>query len=152
MTWADKIRALDAAGHTRAQIHKLLGKRYQHVRNVLEGDKLGRRSAAQIRDTADREVGVKESGAIFEGIHRLEVGSGGTVRLPQAVQDALGARSGGVLIGELQADRFVILSGRAAALKARALIQGLGLNPERMLSEELIAERRAESARDEPNG
>ena len=37
-TVADKIRALDAAGHPRAEIARLLGKRYQHVRNVLEGD------------------------------------------------------------------------------------------------------------------
>src|ERR1700753_2500654 len=37
-TVADKIRALSAAGVPRADIARLLGKRYQHVRNVLEGD------------------------------------------------------------------------------------------------------------------
>lgn len=38
-----KIRALDAANYTRSEIAKHLGKRYQHVRNVLvtplQGDK-----------------------------------------------------------------------------------------------------------------
>ena len=37
-TVADKIRALAAAGVPRADIARFLGKRYQHVRNVLEGD------------------------------------------------------------------------------------------------------------------
>ena len=37
-TVADKIRALSAAGVPRADIARFLGKRYQHVRNVLEGD------------------------------------------------------------------------------------------------------------------
>ena len=32
---AARIRALDAAGYARADIAKFLGKRYQHVRNVL---------------------------------------------------------------------------------------------------------------------
>ncbi|UYN99252.1 MAG: hypothetical protein KIT02_15230 [Devosia sp.] len=35
---ADKIRELDGKGVSRAQIARLLGKRYQHVRNVLERD------------------------------------------------------------------------------------------------------------------
>ncbi len=37
-TVADKIRALAGAGVARADIARFLGKRYQHVRNVLEGD------------------------------------------------------------------------------------------------------------------
>jgi antitoxin component of MazEF toxin-antitoxin module len=38
VTVADKIRALAGAGVPRADIARFLGKRYQHVRNVLEGD------------------------------------------------------------------------------------------------------------------
>ena len=37
-TVADKIRALAGAGVARADIARFLGKRYQHVRNVLEDD------------------------------------------------------------------------------------------------------------------
>ena len=36
---SDQIRALDKAGLPRAEIARRLGKRCQHVRNVLEGDK-----------------------------------------------------------------------------------------------------------------
>lgn len=38
MSVSDKIRELNDMGVSRAQIAKLLGKRYQHVRNVLVGD------------------------------------------------------------------------------------------------------------------
>lgn len=34
-TVSSKIRYLDAAGYTRSEIAAKLGKRYQHVRNVL---------------------------------------------------------------------------------------------------------------------
>ncbi len=37
-TVAGKIRALAGAGVPRADIARFLGKRYQHVRNVLEDD------------------------------------------------------------------------------------------------------------------
>ena len=43
-TVADKIRALAGAGVARADIARFLGKRYQHVRNVLEGDAQSRPS------------------------------------------------------------------------------------------------------------
>jgi len=38
-TVSNKIRYLDKAGFTRADISRILNKRYQHVRNVLEEDK-----------------------------------------------------------------------------------------------------------------
>ena len=57
MTVSDKIRALDAAGHPRAEIARVLGKRYQHVRNVLEADKLSHRG----------EVEPSAAGGVAEG-------------------------------------------------------------------------------------
>lgn len=36
---SNKIRFLDRQGFTRADISRILNKRYQHVRNVLEEDK-----------------------------------------------------------------------------------------------------------------
>ena len=41
-TISGKIRALDKAGFTRADISRILNKRYQHVRNVLEQDKMSK--------------------------------------------------------------------------------------------------------------
>lgn len=38
-TVSNKIRFLDKHGFTRADISRILNKRYQHVRNVLEEDK-----------------------------------------------------------------------------------------------------------------
>lgn len=38
-TVSNKIRFLDRQGFTRADISRILNKRYQHVRNVLEEDK-----------------------------------------------------------------------------------------------------------------
>ena len=39
-TVSDKIRSLSSEGYSRSDISRFLGKRYQHVRNVLEGDLL----------------------------------------------------------------------------------------------------------------
>ena len=38
-TVSNKIRYLNNKGYTRADISRILNKRYQHVRNVLEEDK-----------------------------------------------------------------------------------------------------------------
>ena len=148
MTVSDKIRALDAAGYPRAEIARVLGKRYQHVRNVLEADRLPR--AQPRRPPPPRDVPyphLQEDGRAFSGAYRLQVDSEGRVALPSEVLAVLGGRSG-VLIADLEADRLVILSGRAAAMRARNLVMRHSADPGRVLSEELIAERRAEAARD----
>ena len=144
MTVANKIRALAAAGRSRADIARLLGKRYQHVRNVLEADKLPRNSPPS---RAIHE-GMEEPGPAFSGVHRLAVDVDGRVKLPPHVLAALGGASG-ILIGELEGDRFVILNSRVAALRARDRVLGASRDPSRVLSDELIAERRAEAARDD---
>ncbi|HXQ46159.1 MAG TPA: hypothetical protein VN806_06050, partial [Caulobacteraceae bacterium] len=60
-TTSDRIRALAAAGAPRAEIARFLGKRYQHVRNVLEGDaqssggyQLGRADLSGVREEPAR--------------------------------------------------------------------------------------------------
>ncbi len=62
-TVSDKIRALDAAGYSRAAIARMLGKRYQHVRNVLEADAVKHAAAA----SSQGRGGVAESGAGLRG-------------------------------------------------------------------------------------
>jgi hypothetical protein len=148
MTWADKIRALDAMGHSRAEIHRLLNKRYQHVRNVLEGDKLGRTSRPVTARAAGPGSGVAEPARAFGGVHRLTVEPDGSIRLPPPAQAVLDVRPGAVLIAELSEDRLVILNAKAAMARVDALMapfRGVG-GP--LASEELIAERRAEAARE----
>jgi hypothetical protein len=146
MTVSDKIRALDAEGYPRADIARLLGKRYQHVRNVLEADKLQRpRPGARPDETAYPQL--QEAGGPFGKVYRLPVDPEGRVTLPRDVIAVLGGGSG-VLIADLEEDRLVILSGRAAAMRAREIIMSGSHSPERILSEELIAERRAEASRE----
>lgn len=160
-TVSDKIRALNLAGYPRAEIARLLGKRYQHVRNVLEGDKVGRAALAAI--------GVAEEPAVFErddehparrtfsapprpefedrgkGIFRLSVRPDGSVLLPPAVLDALALKGGSSVVARLEGEALIFEGPDEALRRFRALI------PPRqpggpLWSDELIAERRREAA------
>src|SRR5580693_6500 len=102
---ADRIRALAAAGYPRAAIAAFLGKRYQHVRNVLVEDQ---RRRADVSDTGSaRGSGVSEttpetwrSGdpTLTPGENsaylRLPIGSDGAIRLPADVETRMGFRRG----------------------------------------------------------
>ena len=143
-TVSDKIRALAAAGYSRAEIARILGKRYQHVRNVLEGDKL--KAPAQPQ-ASDRRGMVRSAG---EGLRvgdfvRLPIGPEGAVRLPPDLLEALNLRAGGVLLGELEGDVLTVMSPKESLRRAKANIPAWRPG-EPMWSEELIAERRREQA------
>lgn len=144
-TVSDKIRALDAAGYPRAEIARLLGKRYQHVRNVLEADKLQASRRAQDNGST-AGGGVEDAGRTFERTYRLDVNREGWVYLPPEVRAVVGGGNG-VLIADLLEDRLVILSGRAAARRVQERLQPYMGGAS--LVDELIAERRAENARDD---
>jgi antidote-toxin recognition MazE-like antitoxin len=148
-TVANKIRALDAAGFPRREIARLLNKRPQHVRNVLEDDKLyGRRPRTPLPAAEAAAPGVAEASRAFAGVVRLTVGSDGSVRLPPEMLSALGARPGGVLIAELDEDRATLLGPRAAMAKVDAIMAPFRWTGGPLASDELIAERRAEGARE----
>jgi predicted transcriptional regulator len=148
-TVANKIRALDAAGYPRAEIARLLNKRPQHVRNVLEDDKLyGRRPRTPLPAT-EPVAGVAETSPTFAPAQRLTVEAGGLVRLPPEVLDALQAKPGSVIIAELEADGLKLFTNRAAWDRVRQLVRQFGIDPKRDLVAELIAERRAEVERDD---
>jgi hypothetical protein len=160
-TVSDKIRALNAAGYPRAEIARLLGKRYQHVRNVLEGDKVGRAASAV--------TGVAEEPAVFEkhderpgrrpssapprpefeergrGIFRLSVRPDGSVLLPPAVLEALALKGGSGVIARLEGDTFIFEGPDEALRRIRELIPPWQPG-EPLASDELIAERRREAA------
>ncbi len=148
-TVADKIRALDAAGYPRAEIARMLGKRYQHVRNVLEGDKLKAQApkGAQRSSWSSNVESLPDGSLRVGNLFRLSIGPGGTVRLPKEVM-AFGYREGGVLLAELEGERFVIISPKESYRRVREQIPPLKPG-EPLMSEELIAERRRENARDE---
>lgn len=163
-TVSDKIRALNAAGYPRAEIARLLGKRYQHVRNVLEGDKVGR--------AAVRPPGVAEEPAVFErdderpahrpssapprpefvdrgrGIFRLSIRPDGSVLLPPSVLEALELKGGSGVIARLEGDTLILDGAKETLRKIRELIPPWQPG-EPLASDELIAERRREAVWEE---
>jgi bifunctional DNA-binding transcriptional regulator/antitoxin component of YhaV-PrlF toxin-antitoxin module len=147
-TVSDKIRALDRAGFARADIARLLGKRYQHVRNVLEGDKL----TVWPRVQASRGESVAESAAPYSLMPpdacRLVVGPRGALTLPPDVLAALGLDTGDVLIGVVEAGRLVLTDAVSAARRARDRLRAL-LPPGASMADELIADRRREAANED---
>lgn len=132
-TVADKIRALSAAGVPRADIARFLGKRYQHVRNVLEGD--AQSSGGYVLGKADLS-GIKERGSAFErddddayierrsaGVFWLEVKPDGTLPLAQEIVDALSALPGRRIYAQVKDDGVILRSSEAAANRARTMVR-----------------------------
>jgi hypothetical protein len=154
MTFADKIRALDAAGLRRADIARRLGKRYQHIRNVLEADRLvhGPPQSAGVSEgrapyaaTGPIERDVQDRGG---GAYRLVVRDDGSVVLPPAVREVFGLGGGGAVMARLEGDEFKLISTATAMKRVDALMEPYRWRGGPFVSDELIAERRAEAARE----
>ena len=156
-TVSDKIRALNAAGVPRADIARFLGKRYQHVRNVLEGDAaadpghlLGRADLSGVRE-ADKRFEIDSEGAYEArggGVFRLKVREDGSIVLPPSALQRLALRSGDGVIARIDHDSFTVISNARAMREAQALVQAR-LAPGGSMADELIADRRREAKRDE---
>ena len=155
-TISDKIRALNAAGVPRAEIARFLGKRYQHVRNVLEGDAVagptyvvGRAELAPVAETGQAfqyEPAFEER---WGGIYRLVVRDDGVLVLPPAVREALGVVAGGVVMAELGNEEFSLISSAKAIRKVQEMVRTTIGTGGPSLADELIADRRREAAREE---
>jgi hypothetical protein len=161
-TVADKIRALASAGVARADIARFLGKRYQHVRNVLEGDAQSRSEGGDgyVLGKADLS-GVREGPRPFErdedeayierrgkDVFWLEVKPDGSLPMPPELVELLEATPGRRVFVEVKDGRLTMMSGMAALEEAQAIVRKYipaGVD----LADELIADRRAEVAREE---
>lgn len=150
VTVSDKIRALARAGVSRADIARHLGKRYQHVRNVLEADQV--RAAppptgfaeqasppwvAPPPDPLERDV----------RIFRLVVDNDGRVTLPPQVLSGWGLTPGSVLAGRFEGEELTVMTQDTSMRRAQELVRTFipaGIS----LSEELIADRRREAKRE----
>ncbi len=133
---SDKIRRLNEAGIERAEIARLLGKRYQHVRNVLEADRLKRPSR--------KETAPSEARPLPGGAFRLEVGPRGDLLVPAALLEGLGLSPGEAVIVQTGGEQLTLMSGAASLRRARALIRSIvpdGVS----LSDSLIEDRRRET-------
>jgi hypothetical protein len=157
-TVADRIRALDAAGAARADIARFLGKRYQHVRNVLEGDAqrgggytLGRADLSGVREEPARFDQADESRWIERrspGAYWLRVRPDGTLPLPAELADALGAAPDKRVFAEYADGSLTIISGEAAHEKARAIVRKY-IPADVDLVETFLESRRAAAAAEE---
>jgi len=147
-TTSDRIRALAAAGAPRAEIARFLGKRYQHVRNVLVDDaqrsggyQLGRADLSGVREEAQRPYERRSSSDIEargQGAYWLRVTDDGCLPLPVELAEALGATPGQRVFAQLRDGAVHLVSGEAAMNEARARIQsylpGDGKGVERFLA------------------
>jgi hypothetical protein len=133
-TVSDRIRALNAAGVPRAEIARFLGKRYQHVRNVLEGDAAQGGGGGYVLGRADLS-GVREEAAAYRHaddpseIDRrspetfwLRVRPDGSLPLPDEVAQALGASPGRRVFAILKDGRLEIVGSEAAMKQAQDLV------------------------------
>ncbi len=151
-TVSDKIRALDRAGYSRSEIARFLGKRYQHVRNVLVGDQqVGRPEVATYTATTQPKPPSEEENVGENRSVKVRLDGDGRVALPQAMRERLGLQSGDVLFARVEDGEIHLLTPRAAMARAQAILRQFV--PEGVsLVDELIEDRRREAAREAENG
>ena len=142
---SDKIRALAAAGYPRAEIARMLGKRYQHVRNVLEADAAKAAGVAKPSEALSERSLPGRAETPVGGVYRLAFTEDGLIVVPKALEDAMGWRRGGVVIAELGEEGLELLASGEGLRRARALIpQWRPGDPS--WADELIVDRRHEAA------
>jgi bifunctional DNA-binding transcriptional regulator/antitoxin component of YhaV-PrlF toxin-antitoxin module/DNA-binding CsgD family transcriptional regulator len=125
-TTSDKIRALGRTGHRPAEIAAHLGISYQHAYNVL------------------RDAG-PETGA--SAPMSAVLGGDGRIVIPAAYRKAMGVEPGDVLILRCE-DGELRIAGRDATIRRIQETVHRYVSADVSLVDELIAERRAEAARD----
>ncbi len=143
---SDRIRALDRAGYARADIARYLGKRYQHVRNVLVEDRA--RNAGKKTDKEESGKGAPDE---LPRSVAVTIGPGGRIVIPAAYRDALGLKEGQQVVLSKE-DQSLRLRSRGEALRRVQEIVSSYLPPGADLVEDLIAERRREGEREDQAG
>ncbi|MFI4973576.1 MAG: AbrB/MazE/SpoVT family DNA-binding domain-containing protein [Caulobacterales bacterium] len=160
-TVSDRIRALDAAGVPRAEIARFLGKRYQHVRNVLESDAqrggytLGHADVSGVAESPTSFEPAIDYRAFVEsrggGAYRLVVRPDGSIVLPKEVVAAFKAEPGRGVMARLDGEEFKLISSETAMRRVRELVQRI-IPADVDLVEQLLADRRAEAEREASGG
>jgi len=129
-----KIRALGAAGYERADIARFLGKRYQHVRNVLEAEK--------VKSSPDSDVRYGENPTA-----KVRVGPDGRIVIPAAMRDALQLAENDVLFARIEDGELRLSTASRMQMRVNEALREfipVGVS----LVDELIAERKREAERD----
>ena len=145
-TKAAKIRALDKAGFSRADIARFMDIRYQHVRNVLTQ----KPPKEPLPLPEDVPLGALPEGSAEWSLEvarsNLDIAQDGSVRVPKALLQAAGINPGDVVLARV-VDGEIRLSGYAAALKRAQWIASHFHKPGASEVDDFIAERRAAGAR-----
>jgi len=140
-TTSDKIRALAEAGYERADIARYLGKRYQHVRNVLLAPR-PKRSRGDM-DSSDPNQGRAQADPV-----RAVVGPGGQLDVPASLWRRARIARGESVIVTVEEGAIVVRGAAQAFEGAREMVRRL-VPPGTGLVDDLIAERRREAGREE---
>ena len=143
-TKSDKIRALYRRGYSRSEIRRILGIRYQHVRNVLVRDgHLEPRLSGPSR--ADDAGSAPRSGRPEQV--RVVVGPAGRVVIPAAYREVLEIDEGDTVVMRVVGDELHLISDATEVRRVREMIARYV--PEGVsLVDELLRERRREVAAD----
>jgi AbrB family looped-hinge helix DNA binding protein len=131
-----KIRILGAAGYERADIARFLGKRYQHVRNVLEAEK----AKASPPATRDQRYDESPTG-------KVRVGPDGRIVIPSSMREALSIKENDVLFARVEDGELHLSTASRMQLRVNDALREFipaGVS----LVDELIEERRREAERD----
>ncbi len=156
-TKADKIRALSAAGYRKQKIASFLGIRYQHVRNVLVRSETRLRTAPQpsrARGLAEpaaapltewQETGPEQAPTYG----RFVIDEEGRITLPRNVILALDGEPRRTIPWRFEDGELKLMSRAAGIRSAQAMCAELAKKHPGSWADELIAERRAEAARED---
>ncbi len=149
---SDKIRCLRAAGYERGDIARYLGIRYQFVYNVdtaplPKAKQLPPGSSGEAAEWAAADVSAVPSEPTPNWAWTM-IRKGGVFQLPAEFLETMGVAEGDQVQLALDGDVGRVLSRAAAIREAQELVRRYV--PEGVsLVDELLAERRAEAAREE---
>ena len=138
LTKSEKIRQLHQQGLRNTDIARALGIRDQFVSNVLTATRRGAKSAHT------EALATRASEPLRA---RAQIGEGGRIVIPAAFRAALGMHVGDQVLLRVEDGELRVFTPLQGLRKAQALLRPY-LPADRSLADELIAERRAEAARE----
>lgn len=156
-TKADKIRTLSAAGYSKQKVASFLGIRYQHVRNVLVRRETAYRASEPPRRLPGLSERSPEPPKAWEDsgpdgtptFGRVVVDEQGRIALSANVLDALDSGPGRGIPWRFEDGELRLMNRAAGIRSAQAMVADLLKKYPGSWSDALIAERRAEAAREE---
>jgi AbrB family looped-hinge helix DNA binding protein len=145
-----KMRALAEAGYRRGDIARYLGTSYQFVRNVLLKEE-ARTAEAQAKKHHQAKLYDSGINTVINRTVKVKLGPDGSIVVPAALREAIGAKEGDTLIAEVDNGELRFLTIPAAVRKAQAMIRKF--IPEGVsLVDELLEDRRREVEREQQDG